>query len=390
MMQQTLHAPSGSSDSTEHKEIFYTFGSSRLLSFRKMIAKSSHVSASRRLEGERVGLVHRSISYNYWDSIDVVSNSQVGDSRPLTAIALSPSISAVAVASWSGDISVFSTESSARKFSTLQGHIDRCNSIVWAQDVKSRVQLISGGVDKTIKVWSSNDDSTELQKIQGMIPSATIEGHELRVNKVAIHPNHANLVASSSDDTTMRLWDIEREEEVLLQEGHFSEVFGLAIHPDGSLVATGDRVGVVRIWDLRSGKSVLYFDRDHVDQVVTLDFSPNGYFLGSGSGDNTVRVFDLRKRQNTYILTSHTKLVSAVKFAGQVGDTLMSAGYDCVARIWRTNDFKIIKNLPLHETRITAGDISSCGRIVATACYDRTFKLWSNPSQSHGLKLEVS
>lgn len=29
------------------------------------------------------------------------------------------------------------------------------------------------------------------------------------------------------------------------------------MHPDGSLVATGDLGGVGRVWDLRSGKSVL-------------------------------------------------------------------------------------------------------------------------------------
>lgn len=44
---------------------------------------------------------------------------------------------------------------------------------------------------------------------------------------------------SSSFDQTWRLWDVETQKELLLQEGHAGEVFSIAFQGDGSLVATG-------------------------------------------------------------------------------------------------------------------------------------------------------
>ena len=360
-------------------ETFFTIGSTDLLSARRIIANDSRARSSARLAIERSSDPGPSSSTEYWDSPDVVSTSQVGDSRPLTAIALCPFTTAVAVAGWSGDINVFSTLGSNEPMLSLKGHQDRCCSIAWTSEANASVHLVSGGSDHSVRLWSLSDNGREV---------GSLEGHEMRVNRVAVHPHLNRFVASTSDDETWRLWDIEKRTEVLLQEGHVSEVFGLCFHPDGSLVGTSDTAGVIRVWDLRTGRSILGFDREHVEQVIGLDFSLNGYLLASCSADNSVRVFDLRKKMRIETLTAHTKLVSSVKFGGQRGDTLMTAGYDCVARIWRTSDFKIVKNLPLHETRIMSADMSRDGRTVATACYDRTFKLWANSSQS--LKMEIA
>ena len=368
-----------SSPKAELTETFYTHGSTQLLHCRKVIAETSLAHAKRRLNTERESRAELKNSQSefssYWDSSSIVATSQIGDTRPLTSIAFCSFTSAIAVAGWSGDVNIFSSN---KQLSTLRGHEDRCCSVAWSYSENSSVHLLSGGVDKTVKLWN----------MQSSTPVASIEGHEMRVNRVAVHPHHNQFAVSTSDDETWRLWDIEKREELLLQEGHIAPVFAVSFHPDGSLIATSDTAGVVRVWDLRSGRSVLGFDKEHVEQVVGLDFSQNGFALASCSGDNSVRIFDLRQRKNVDILTAHEKLVSSVKFGGQRGDVLMTAGYDCVARIWRTSDFKVIKNLPLHETRIMAADMSADGKSVATACYDRTFKVWS--SSQNGLKMEIA
>jgi U4/U6 small nuclear ribonucleoprotein PRP4 len=219
-------------------------------------------------------------------------------------------------------------------------------------------------------LWSIGGD------MENKKPLGVFEGHELRINRVAWHPTCTQFVFSTSDDETWRMWDVERQEELLLQEGHAGGVFGVAIHPDGSLIATSDTVGVIRVWDIRTGRSILDF-QGHAEQVVGVDFSPNGFHLASCSGDNTVCVWDLRARSRAEILPGHTKLVSSVKYDRENGGTLMTAGYDCVAKIWRTCDYKVVKNLPIHETRIMGADLNKSGTAVVTGCYDRTFKVWS-------------
>ncbi len=350
-------------------DLFYTYGPERLLAIRKHLRDVSFQSASARVTEFKLESVDsNSMNSTVWENCTAIAHSQVGDSRPLSSVALSLQHQAVAVGGFSGDVNVFSTASrDLRKLKSLRAHKDRCCGVAWSP-FESNVQLASGGADSKIMLWNIHGGNEVLG------PSAELAGHELRVNRVAYHPKCANLLASTSDDETWRLWDLERMEEVLLQEGHIGGVIGLAMHPDGSLVSTSDTVGVIRVWDMRSGRSILSFE-GHAEQVVGLDFSPNGFTLASCSGDNSVRIWDLRKKKGIEELAWHDKLVSSVKF--NRGDLLMTAGFDCVARICRTSDFKIVKNFPIHESRIMGADFAQDGSCLVTACYDRTFKVWT-------------
>ena len=73
------------------------------------------------------------------------------------------------------------------------------------------------------------------------------------------------------------------------------EVFGLAFHPDGSLVSTTDFAGVVHLWDLRTGKSIQHYAGQHAKRVLCSDFAPNGFHLATAGDDGTIKIWDLRK-----------------------------------------------------------------------------------------------
>lgn len=66
----------------------------------------------------------------------------------------------------------------------------------------------------------------------------TLSGHESRVCRVNFHPS-GRYLGSASYDGTWRLWDVERGDELLLQEGHSKEVYAIAFQQDGALVASG-------------------------------------------------------------------------------------------------------------------------------------------------------
>ena len=347
--------------------VFYTHGSESLLYARRQIAEKSGPMGAARLERERNREWMSGELAGLWETGTVLPFSQIGDSRPLSNITFSCLDPFVAVAGWSGDINVFSTSSDQElnQVVSLRGHRDRVTCTSWS-DHKNGL-LVSGGCDKKIFLWQVGESAGPVQ---------ALEGHELRINRVSTHPTCEQFVLSTSDDETWRMWDINKQEEILLQEGHVAGVFGLAVHPDGSLAATSDLAGVIQVWDLRTGKAILGFE-GHAEQVIGLDFSPNGYNLASCSGDNSVRIWDIRAKKCVDILPGHEKLVSGVKYDRRNGSVLMTSSYDCVAKIWRTSDFKIVKNLPIHESRIMGADLHADGTKVATACYDRTFKVWS-------------
>jgi WD40 repeat protein len=66
-----------------------------------------------------------------------------------------------------------------------------------------------------------------------------------------------------------------------------------------------------RVWDLRSGRSIMVLE-GHVKGVLSTAFSPNGYQMATGSEDNSARLWDLRKRSCLYTLPAHQSSVSMV------------------------------------------------------------------------------
>ena len=92
--------------------------------------------------------------------------------------------------------------------------------------------MATASADRTVRLWTLNPEY-ELQK------SVELKGHEDTVNYVEYHPMGQH-IASSSHDHTWRLWDIETQKPLLIQEGHAGPVYPISFHQDGSLLASGD------------------------------------------------------------------------------------------------------------------------------------------------------
>jgi len=63
---------------------------------------------------------------------------------------------------------------------------------------------------------------------------------------------------------------------------HGAWVESVSFSPDGRFLASGDVDGVVRMWDIESGREVRRMK--HGADVKSVGFSPDGRFLASGGG----------------------------------------------------------------------------------------------------------
>ena len=76
-------------------------------------------------------------------------------------------------------------------------------------------------------------------------------------------------------------------------QGHKDDICVVRFSPDGKLLASGSEDMTIKIWEVKSGRLLLTL-KGHKDDINYLEFSPDGKSLVSGSCDQTVRIWDLK------------------------------------------------------------------------------------------------
>ncbi|MCV6637653.1 hypothetical protein, partial [Candidatus Albibeggiatoa sp. nov. NOAA] len=170
-----------------------------------------------------------------------------------------------------------------RQQKILYGHSSSVTSLMW---IEEQNLLASGSNDQTIRLWD-----VETQKLSGQ----PLEGHSSSVSSL-IWIKGKDLLASGSDDGTICLWDVETQTEKGKLEGHSSSVTSLMWIEGKKLLASGSYYGTIRLWDVETQKQISIL-KGHEDSITNLILSPDEKILASGVQGKTIRLWDVEAKK---------------------------------------------------------------------------------------------
>jgi dipeptidyl aminopeptidase/acylaminoacyl peptidase len=195
------------------------------------------------------------------------------------------------------------------------------------------------------------------------------------MNSATFSPDGRRIVTASYDGTA-RVWDAKTGVTLLVLHSDHA-VNSAVFSPDGSrIVTTTLNDKTARIWDAHTGATLLVL-RGHGSQVYSAVFSPDGSrIVTSGGRDNSARIWDAKSGATLLVLRASTFFSPHDAAFSPDGNRIVTASWDRTARIWDARTGASLLVLHGHTGAVKSAAFSPDGSQIVTASWDRTARVW--------------
>lgn len=278
------------------------------------------------------------------------------------------------------------------------------------------LQILSSHDDRTLRCWQFVPGTNcwlPYERLQ-MTGSATLN--------VVLASNSGQYWIVGTEAGTVQLWHRETQQWLPWIIRLTDEITTLALSIDETLLAVGDAMGTVALWNVTTKRCLWQKNNTHGDKVAALVFAPDGQQVFSGSRDRTIQGWNV-EGEAIVTLATHRRRVHTLCVA-QDGATLYSGSYDgtvcrwdianqtlidtwqkkdrlihCVTQdsqhqllavisdtqsieIWNLATDTCCAHLPLHEGSLWHVSTSPDGQSLVSASQEGTIRVWSLPDGS--------
>ncbi|GAX76736.1 hypothetical protein CEUSTIGMA_g4183.t1 [Chlamydomonas eustigma] len=241
-----------------------------------------------------------------------------------------------------------------------QGHTGLINNICFSHHGN---MLATSSYDKTIRLWDVEDGKTK----------KVLKGHSGVVNVVTWSRDGSKL-ASGGADETVRVWCAKTAVQLQELNGHSNWVRSVDFCPNGTKVISGSDAGEVILWDVKSGK-LLSRLRGHIGIVHCVAWAPDDVRTASCCEDHSLRIWDPKHGRVIHVLEGHNDCVVCMAFSPN-GTMIASGSEDKSVRLWSSGTGRCLAEFRVHYGLVTRVRFSPDNLFVASSCADKTFRIW--------------
>ncbi|XP_023642745.1 protein SPA1-RELATED 3 isoform X3 [Capsella rubella] len=228
-----------------------------------------------------------------------------------------------------------------------QGDLLNSSNLVCALAFDRDGELFAtAGVNKKIKIFECNSIVNNNRDIH--YPVVELAGRS-KLSSLCWNSYIKSQIASSNFDGVVQIWDVARSQLVTEMKEHKKRVWSIDISSaDPTLMASGSDDGTVKLWSINQGVSIGTIKTKA--NICCVQFpSDSGRSLAFGSADHKVYYYDLRNPKIPLCtMIGHSKTVSYVKFVDS--STLVSSSTDNTLKLWDLSmSASGVNETPLHS-----------------------------------------
>lgn len=289
----------------------------------------------------------------------------------------------------------------------IHAHEGGCASILFENNSG---QLITGGQDRSIKIWDTNTGSLS-RTLYGCLGSVldltmthdnksviaasssnnlyvwdvnsgrvrhTLTGHTEKVCAVDVSKISSRYVVSAAYDRTIKVWDLQKGYCINTIIFH-SNCNALCFSMDGQTICSGHVDGNLRLWNIQTGK-LLSEVAAHSQAVTSISLSRNGNNVLTSGRDNIHNLFDIRSLEVYSTLRATGNRVASNWSRSCLGpddNHVASGSADGSVFIWSISEADIVSTLKEHTTAVLCCSWSGLGKPLASADKNGYVCIWT-------------